>query len=227
MTDFVTHWLNCFTHDSIISLEIGYICVKRQASILPAPKIYDTARARGSLVRWGTMLQSWKVACSIPDEVMGFLNLPIPSRRTMALGSTQRLRDMSTRTFFGGLFTEVFQLISRPLSYTNNGLFIAYFPYFEKKNRNRLMRSLCCLCEHLNVWTSEPMFMKLGMYVIQVHLNGYFINPWHQSVCLHVYSFIIARQRLRKKVTAATSTHAAKNYWTRRFQWGPCRTKGK
>jgi hypothetical protein len=38
--------------------------------------------------------------------------------------------------------------------------------------------------------------------------TAYFINPSHQSVCLHVYPFIVARQRLGKNVTAATNTHA-------------------
>jgi hypothetical protein len=36
----------------------------------------------------------WKVAGSNPDE-MDFFNLPNPSSRTMALGSTQPLTEMS------------------------------------------------------------------------------------------------------------------------------------
>jgi hypothetical protein len=40
---------------------------------------------------------SRKVAGSIPDEVIGFFNWPNPSSRTMALGSTQFLTEMSTR----------------------------------------------------------------------------------------------------------------------------------
>jgi hypothetical protein len=36
----------------------------------------------------------------------------------------------------------------------------------------------------------------------------YFINPSHQSVCLYMYSPIVARQRLGKDVTAARNTHA-------------------
>jgi hypothetical protein len=43
-----------------------------------------------------------KVAGSIPDEVIGFLNWPNPSSRTMALGSTQPLTKMSTRNLHGG-----------------------------------------------------------------------------------------------------------------------------
>jgi hypothetical protein len=43
-----------------------------------------------------------KVAGSITDEVIGFFsNLPNPSSRTMALGSTQPLTEMSTRNLPG------------------------------------------------------------------------------------------------------------------------------
>jgi hypothetical protein len=44
---------------------------------------------------------SRKVASSIPDEIIGIFNLPNPSSRTMALGSTQPLTEMSTRNFPG------------------------------------------------------------------------------------------------------------------------------
>jgi hypothetical protein len=39
---------------------------------------------------------------SIPDELTGFFNWPNPSSRTMALGSTQPLTEMSTRNLPGG-----------------------------------------------------------------------------------------------------------------------------
>jgi hypothetical protein len=45
---------------------------------------------------------SLKVAGSIPSDLIGFFNLPNPSSRTMALGSTQHLTEMSTRNFPGG-----------------------------------------------------------------------------------------------------------------------------
>jgi hypothetical protein len=45
---------------------------------------------------------SWKVAGSIPDEVIGFFNLPNPFSRNMALRSTQPLTEMSTRNYPGG-----------------------------------------------------------------------------------------------------------------------------
>jgi hypothetical protein len=45
---------------------------------------------------------SRKVAGSIPDDIIGFLNLPNPSSRTIALGSTQPLTEMSTSNLPGG-----------------------------------------------------------------------------------------------------------------------------
>jgi hypothetical protein len=56
--------------------------------------------------RWHSWLRHYatsrKVAGSIPDEVIGFFNLPNPSSRTMTLGSTQPLTEMSTRNLPGG-----------------------------------------------------------------------------------------------------------------------------
>jgi hypothetical protein len=56
-------------------------------------------------MRWRSWLRYYatnrKVAGSSPDEVV-FFNLPNPSSRTMALGSTQPLTEMSTRNIPGG-----------------------------------------------------------------------------------------------------------------------------
>jgi hypothetical protein len=46
------------------------------------------------------MLQAGRSRVRIPDEVE-FFNLPNPSSRTMALGSTQPLTEMSTRDLPG------------------------------------------------------------------------------------------------------------------------------
>jgi hypothetical protein len=43
-----------------------------------------------------------EVAGSIPNEFIGVFNSPNPSSRTMALGSTQPLTEMSTRNLLGG-----------------------------------------------------------------------------------------------------------------------------
>jgi hypothetical protein len=57
---------------------------------------------------------------------------------------------------------------------------------------------------------AEPIFMKLGMYIMAPEpiSTANFINLSYQFVCLYVYPAIVARQRLGKNVTAATSTHA-------------------
>jgi hypothetical protein len=47
------------------------------------------------------MLQAGRSPVRAPDEV-DFFDLPNPSSRTMALGSTQPLTEMSTRNFPGG-----------------------------------------------------------------------------------------------------------------------------
>jgi hypothetical protein len=53
------------------------------------------------VVGWGTNATVRKVAGSSPDELDFFFNLPNPSSRTKALGSTQPLIVMSTRNILG------------------------------------------------------------------------------------------------------------------------------
>jgi hypothetical protein len=53
------------------------------------------------LIKWGHYATSRKVAGSNLDEV-DFFNLPNPSSRTMVLGSTQPLTEISTRNIPGG-----------------------------------------------------------------------------------------------------------------------------
>jgi hypothetical protein len=48
-------------------------------------------------------LTSLKVAGSIPDGVIGIFHLHDPSSRTMALGLTQTLTEMSTRDISWGV----------------------------------------------------------------------------------------------------------------------------
>jgi hypothetical protein len=69
-----------------------------------------------------------------------------------------------------------------------------------------------CVCapSPVNLLMIEPVFMKLGMYIMTPEpiSIAYFVNFYHQSVCLYVYSLIVAMPRLGKNVTAATKTHA-------------------
>jgi hypothetical protein len=54
--------------------------------------------ARSSLLS-NISVRSRKVAVSIPDQIIAFFSRPNPSSRTMALGSTQPLIEMSNRNF--------------------------------------------------------------------------------------------------------------------------------
>jgi hypothetical protein len=56
--------------------------------------------ARDSVVGWGTMLQAGRSPVQVPSEVDLF-RLPNSSSRTMALGLTQPLTNMSTRNLPG------------------------------------------------------------------------------------------------------------------------------
>jgi hypothetical protein len=58
-------------------------------------KYRNIVAARGSIVGWGNMLQAWRLQVRFPMK--SFINSPNPSSRTMALGSTQPLTEMSAR----------------------------------------------------------------------------------------------------------------------------------
>ena len=47
-------------------------------------------------MRWCIWLGHWKVAGSIPDSFIEIIHWHYPTSRTMALGSTQPLTEMST-----------------------------------------------------------------------------------------------------------------------------------
>jgi hypothetical protein len=58
--------------------------------------------ACGSIVGWGSMLQAGRSQVRFLMTSLDFLYWPNPSSRTMALGSTQPLTEMSTRNLPGG-----------------------------------------------------------------------------------------------------------------------------
>jgi hypothetical protein len=62
-------------------------------------RFFDGGRQRGWLRHYITRRQ---VAGSNPHEITGFFNWPNPSSRTMVLGPTQPLMEMSTRNLPGG-----------------------------------------------------------------------------------------------------------------------------
>jgi hypothetical protein len=81
--------------------------------------VYQASRA---LTAGGTALKrSWlrqyvtsrKILGSFPDEAIGFFNSCSPSSRTVALGSTQPLTEMSTRNLPGSKRLTSFASVSR------------------------------------------------------------------------------------------------------------------
>jgi hypothetical protein len=56
---------------------------------------------RSFTVLRAALLSTHLIACSIPNEVIAYFNWPNPSSRAMALGSTQRLTEMSIRNILG------------------------------------------------------------------------------------------------------------------------------
>jgi len=70
-----------------------------------AQKIWSVPEAVGTAVaQWlRRCATNWKVAGSIPEDVIGIFHWHNPSDRTMALGSTQPLTEMSTRSISWGV----------------------------------------------------------------------------------------------------------------------------
>jgi hypothetical protein len=91
------------------------------------------------------------------------------------------------------------------------------------------MRSLFYLCVDAsphNFLNAEPIFMKLGMYIMTPMLitTAYFTDPSHQSVYMCILH-ALARQRIYMNLTTATNTHAIEELLNACFGCDPCRTK--
>jgi hypothetical protein len=57
-----------------------------------------------------------EIFVAVPDKVVGIFNWPNPSSRTMALGSTQPLTEMSTRNLPGVKGGQIVNLTTSPPS---------------------------------------------------------------------------------------------------------------
>jgi hypothetical protein len=77
----------------------------------------------------------------------------------------------------------------------------------------------------------EPIFMKLGMYIMATDCASaaYFITHSDQSLCLYtrMYPHIVATQRLSKNFTAAKNTHATVEELFRRVVFYALRVASK
>jgi hypothetical protein len=54
---------------------------------------------------------------------------------------------------------------------------------------------VCLRIPPINFWMAEPVFMKLGVYIMAPEpiWTAYSINPSRESVCLYLYPPIVAR----------------------------------
>jgi hypothetical protein len=82
-----------------IPLHTRFIPMQHDRCHFPCAYITTKFKSRRGTQQCAT---SRKVACSIPDEIIGFFNRPNPSSRTVALGPTQPLTEMSTKNIPGG-----------------------------------------------------------------------------------------------------------------------------
>jgi hypothetical protein len=71
---------------------------------------------RGSVVGWGNMSQAGRSRVRFTMRLLKFFNSPNPSSRTMALGSTQHVTEMSTRNLPGGKRGRLLRLTTSPPS---------------------------------------------------------------------------------------------------------------
>jgi hypothetical protein len=103
--------------------------------------------------------------------------------------------------------------------------------FFQSKEI-RLLRSPCCLCvcvflAAISFWMPEPIFMKLGMYIMTPELisTDYFIHPFHQSVCLCFPLSLLGKGSVN--TFSRQRIHETQNCWTSRFLCGSCHIKVK
>jgi hypothetical protein len=109
--------------------------------------------------RWDSWLRHYatsrKVEGLIPDEITGFFNLPNPSSRTMALGSTQPLIEMSTRNLPGGKWRPAPNLVcqsdNKKINHNTSfpETFSTHIPVIFK-TVIKLTQCLCCVLMMIN-----------------------------------------------------------------------------
>jgi hypothetical protein len=149
----------------------------QQATCLIFHTIITIQGARGSVVGLGTTLQAGRSRDRIPDEV-DFFNLPNPSSRTMALGSTQ---PMSTRNIPGGerrpaRKADNLTAICEPIVYKKcgslnisqpygsprpvTGIALAYLPITACNIDSLALNPLKSEVDLSNIWNAVPVSQK-------------------------------------------------------------------
>jgi hypothetical protein len=122
--------------------------------------------ARGGVFGWGAMQQAWRSRVRVPMR-WTFFNLPNPSSRTMALGSTQSCKKSYCSVFsilllISSSEVQIFYSSSCPqrsLIYTRNKKFweelIACFPFttFEYLIRDAVKTCYVCVMKSVKQWS--------------------------------------------------------------------------
>jgi hypothetical protein len=115
----VLHWTSCILFNSLPTVQATYIKPNNTTTVNELPRIChqtavtstttqtlawsnvkDQSVSYNVLLIWGTRWRSW--LRSIPDSVTGIFHWHNPSNRTIALGLTQHLTEMSNRNISWG-----------------------------------------------------------------------------------------------------------------------------
>jgi branched-subunit amino acid transport protein len=101
--DLTTQWLNTWLAFVPVLYILWFIFQRYQ--YIDYMLVFSDVRMINESTRYPSWLRHYatsrKVAGSIPDEVTEFFNWPNPSSGTMALGSTQPITEMITRSLPG------------------------------------------------------------------------------------------------------------------------------
>jgi hypothetical protein len=139
---------------------------------------------RGSVVGWGTLQQAGRSRERIPDEV-DFFNLPNSSSRTMALGSTQPLTQMSARNMPGGK--------GRPARKADNLTAICepiVYKMWEPQHLTTLWDSTACYRDTFTYYMIACMKQWTDILLCSNRFKSYSLNCIDEHVSLYGDEFI-------------------------------------
>jgi hypothetical protein len=84
----------------VVSVMHPYGSIPRFLDRIVLNKLLQNKRGMCSIHAWGVMLQARRLRVQVPIRSLNFLNVHNPSSRTMGLGFTQPLTEMSTRRYW-------------------------------------------------------------------------------------------------------------------------------